>query len=105
MLVTHANMKGFGLTPLFGDPCGNMPPQLKTKQKHFDTNNLSKKIISTQGKTVIDCSNRSTVHRKMEQSQAEYLESLLPTSSKVVKAFNVLSAYSLESGGIQGIYI
>ena len=54
---------------------------------------------------MIDCSNRSTVHRKMEQSQAEYLESLLPTSSKVVKAFNVLSAYSLESGGIQGIYI
>ena len=55
---------------------------------------------------MIDCSNRSTVHRKMEQSQAEYLESLLPTSSKVVKAFNVLSSYSLESGRIQGgIYI
>ena len=41
----------------------------------------------------------------MEQSQAEYLESLLPTSAKVVKAFNVLSAYSLESGGIQGTYL
>ena len=55
-----------------------------------------------EGKTVIDCSNRSTIHRKDEQSQAEYLESLLPKSAKVVKAFNVLSAYSLESGGIQG---
>ncbi len=34
-------------------------------------------------------------------SQAEYLQSLAP-KAKVVKAFNVLSAYSLESGGIQG---
>ena len=32
-LFTHANMKGFGLTPLFGDRRGYMPPQLKTKQK------------------------------------------------------------------------
>ena len=31
ILVTHANMKGFGLTPLFGDRRGYMPPQLKTK--------------------------------------------------------------------------
>ena len=31
MLVTHANMNGFGLTPLFGDRRGYMPPQLKTK--------------------------------------------------------------------------
>ena len=30
-LVTHANMKGLGLTPLFGDRRGFMPPQLKTK--------------------------------------------------------------------------
>ena len=29
-LVTHANMKGLGLTPLFGDRHGFMPPQLKT---------------------------------------------------------------------------
>ena len=36
-----------------------------------------------------------------EQSQAEYLQSLLPRSA-VIKAFNVLSAYALESGGIQG---
>lgn len=55
-----------------------------------------------EGKTVIDCSNRSSIHRKNEeQSQAEYLQSLIP-KSPVVKAFNVLSAYALESGGLQG---
>ena len=32
-LVTHAYMKGLGLTPLFRDRRGFMPPQLKTKQK------------------------------------------------------------------------
>ena len=32
-LVTHANMKGFGLTPLFGDCRGYMPPQLKTNKQ------------------------------------------------------------------------
>ena len=53
-------------------------------------------------KIVIDCSNRSVVKRKEEISQAEYLESLLPKSANVVKAFNILSAYSLESGGFQG---
>ena len=31
-LVTHANMNGLGLTPLFGDRPGFMPPQVKTKQ-------------------------------------------------------------------------
>ena len=31
-LVTHSNMKGFGLTPLFQDRRGYMHPQLK-KQK------------------------------------------------------------------------
>ena len=35
------------------------------------------------------------------RSQAEQLARLLPESS-VVKSFNVLSAYSLESGGMQG---
>ena len=34
-------------------------------------------------------------------SQAEYLSSLFPQSN-VVKGFNVLSAYALESGGLQG---
>ena len=32
-LVTHANMKGLGLTLLFGDHRGYMSPQLKTKTK------------------------------------------------------------------------
>ena len=32
-LVTHANMKGLGLTPLFRDCHGFMPPQLKTNKK------------------------------------------------------------------------
>ena len=54
-----------------------------------------------ENKIIIDVSNRSTVYRKEEQSQAEYLQSLLPRSA-VIKAFNVLSAYALESGGIQG---
>merc|ERR1712241_1103898 len=54
-----------------------------------------------ENKIVIDVSNRSTVYRKEEQSQAEYLQSLLPRSAGI-KAFNVLSAYALETGGIQG---
>ena len=55
-----------------------------------------------EGKIVIDVSNRTTVHRKEGISQAEYLQTLLPKSAAVVKAFNVLSAYALESGGLQG---
>ena len=35
------------------------------------------------------------------RSQAEYLQTLLP-ESHVVKALNVLSAYVLENGGVQG---
>ena len=58
-----------------------------------------------EGKIVIDVSNRTTVHRKEGISQAEYLQTLLPKSAAVVKAFNVLSAYALESGGLQGKYI
>ena len=54
-----------------------------------------------EGKTIIDVSNRSSVQRKEETSQAEHLQALLPKTS-IVKAFNVLSAYALESGGIQG---
>jgi len=53
------------------------------------------------GKVVVDVSNRSTVKAKTQESQAEYLAKLLP-HSKVVKAFNTLSAYSLTSGGLQG---
>merc|ERR1712241_109026 len=55
-----------------------------------------------EGKIVIDVSNRNSIYRKGdERSQAEYLQSLLPRSA-VVKAFNVLSAYALETGGLQG---
>jgi len=53
------------------------------------------------GKILVDVSNRSTTQRTSNVSQAEYLASLFP-SSTVVKGFNVLSAYALESGGIQG---
>jgi hypothetical protein len=46
MLVNHANMKGFGLTPLFGDRSGYMPPQLK-KQQHILSQivNLTKSVV------------------------------------------------------------
>lgn len=54
-----------------------------------------------QGKILIDVSNRASIKRTEIKSQAECLADLNP-SSEVVKAFNVLSAYSLESGGIQG---
>jgi len=53
------------------------------------------------GKVVVDVSNRSSSKRTTELSQAEQLAQLLP-HSKVVKSFNVLSAYSLENGGLQG---
>jgi len=53
------------------------------------------------GKILVDVSNRPTIRRTTELSQAEYLSSLFPNST-VVKGFNVLSAYALESGGIQG---
>ena len=47
---------------------------------------------------MIDCSNRSTSSAG-PVSQAEELQSLLPEGVTVVKAFNVLSAYTLENGG------
>ena len=46
------------------------------------------------GKIVVDVSNRATVKRNSELSQAEHLAQILP-QSKIVKSFNVLSAYSL----------
>merc|ERR1711997_414676 len=54
-----------------------------------------------EGKVVVDVSDRSSIYAKDPTSQTEYLQSLLPRSA-VVKAFNVLSAYALESGGLQG---
>ena len=35
MLVTHANIKWFGLTPLSGDRHGYMTPLLKTKTRRY----------------------------------------------------------------------
>merc|ERR1711992_216738 len=58
-------------------------------------------LKALEGKVVVDVSNRSSIYAKDPTSQAEYLQSLLPRSA-VVKAFNVLSAYALESGGLQG---
>ena len=75
-----------------------------------------------EGKIVIDVSNRNSIYRKGDEtSQAEYLQSLLPRSavvkvilssiysvrpqimvSHIFQAFNVLSAYALETGGLQG---
>lgn len=54
------------------------------------------------GKLLIDVSN-NTERRKGPhyRSNAEYLQGLVP-EAKVVKGFNVLSAYALENGGIQG---
>jgi len=53
-------------------------------------------------KIVVDVSNRNKVRRApTDQSQAEQLAARLPFS-RVVKSFNVLSAYSLENGGLQG---
>ena len=47
------------------------------------------------GKIVVDVSNRNKVRRaESEESQAESLARILP-ASRVVKSFNVLSAYSL----------
>ena len=50
-------------------------------------------------KIVVDVSNRDTVRRTSDLSQAEHLAKLLP-HSKVVKSFNVLSAYSLGESWI-----
>merc|ERR1719400_656868 len=53
-------------------------------------------------KIVVDVSNRNKVRRaETEESQAEQLAKVLPFS-RVVKSFNVLSAYALENGGLQG---
>ena len=50
-------------------------------------------------KIVVDVSNRATVRRNSEHSQAEHLAKLLP-QSKVVKSLNVLSAYSLGESSL-----
>ncbi|XP_043214206.1 metalloreductase STEAP3-like [Amphibalanus amphitrite] len=52
-------------------------------------------------KVLIDVSNPDDAVRKSPISNAEYLQQLVP-SALVVKALNILSAYSLETGGMQG---
>jgi hypothetical protein len=47
-LVTHANIKGFGLTPLSGERRGYMPPLLKTKN-----NNSTKSVYALAFKVLI----------------------------------------------------
>ena len=51
-------------------------------------------------KIVVDVNNPET-SKKGSQSSAEYLASLLP-ESKIVKAFNVVSAWALESDSFGG---
>lgn len=55
-------------------------------------------------KIVVDVSNRATVRRTSELSQAEQLARLLP-DSRVVKGFNVLSAYSLGKSRLHKMII
>ncbi|XP_071515118.1 metalloreductase STEAP4-like [Panulirus ornatus] len=53
-------------------------------------------------KILIDVSNNTERRRGPHyRSNAEYLQGLV-TEAKVVKGFNVLSAYALENGGLQG---
>ena len=47
MLVTHANVKGLGLTPLFGDQRGFMPPYLKKHKKQVLLSNLYAVLLPT----------------------------------------------------------
>ncbi|XP_071532605.1 metalloreductase STEAP4-like [Panulirus ornatus] len=55
-----------------------------------------------QDKILIDVSNNPERRRGPHyRSNAEYLQSLVK-DAKVVKGFNVLSAYALENGGLQG---
>ncbi|XP_042331121.1 metalloreductase STEAP4 [Sceloporus undulatus] len=51
-----------------------------------------------QGKVLVDVSNNLKTNQYPE-SNAEYLAQLMP-SSKVVKAFNTVSAWALQSGGL-----
>ena len=47
ILVTHANVKGLGLTPLFGDQRGFMPPYLKKHKKQVLLSNLYTVLLPT----------------------------------------------------------
>ncbi|XP_004389738.1 metalloreductase STEAP3 [Trichechus manatus latirostris] len=61
-------------------------------------------VLSDQlaGKILVDVSNPTEQeHRQHQQSNAEYLASLFPTCT-VVKAFNVISAWTLQAGPRDG---
>lgn len=59
-------------------------------------------ISLLRNKVLIDVSNNTEKRRGPHyRSNAEYLQGLVP-EAKVVKGFNVLSAYALENGGLQG---
>ncbi|XP_066971542.1 metalloreductase STEAP4-like [Macrobrachium rosenbergii] len=59
-------------------------------------------LTHLRGKIVIDVSNNTEKRRGPHyRSNAEYLQGLVP-EAKIVKGFNVLSAYALENGGLQG---
>ena len=57
-LVTHANIKGFGLTPLSGDCRGYMPPLLKTKTRIHSM--AIKKFLDNAGIVYYDNKNASS---------------------------------------------
>ncbi|XP_053553339.1 metalloreductase STEAP3-like [Bombina bombina] len=67
-------------------------------REHFST--LSKLSRHLAGKILVDVSNNFKVNRYGE-SNAEYLASLFPQST-VVKGFNVVSAWALQSGPSDG---
>ncbi|KAK3852467.1 hypothetical protein Pcinc_040952 [Petrolisthes cinctipes] len=59
-------------------------------------------LQSLRAKILIDVSNNTEPRRGPHyRSNAEYLQGLVQ-DAKVVKGFNVLSAYALENGGLQG---
>ncbi|KAF2366324.1 Pyrroline-5-carboxylate reductase catalytic N-terminal [Trinorchestia longiramus] len=59
-------------------------------------------LARLKGKILIDVANNTQMRKGAHyRSNAEYLQGLVPEAS-VVKGFNVLSAYALENGGLQG---
>ena len=54
MLVTHANIKGLDLTPLFGVHCGFMPLQLKQNKKQIAIRIKREKSFKENGNRYIE---------------------------------------------------
>lgn len=77
--------------------CSNMVV-IAVGRDHYD--NLP--LAALKGKILIDVANNTEIRKGPHyRSNAEYLQGLIP-DAKVVKGFNVLSAYALENGGLQG---